>query len=676
MNQIALWLGRAASRHDIVLAALLMVAVGMLILPMPTLAIDFFIAINLTFSVILITTIIYIRDPLELASFPSILLITTLYRLALTVSTSRLILLQHDAGHIVYAFGNFVVGGNLAVGIIVYAIVTIVQFIVITKGAERVAEVSARFSLDGMPGKQMSIDNDLRAGQIDAAESKRLRQTVQKESQLFGAMDGAMKFVKGDAIASIVVILINLIGGMVIGVLQQGLSLGDALHTYSILSVGDGLVAQIPAIVISVAAGLVVTRIPGEERSNLADDLAHQLSAYPIALYIAGVVLLLLGLLPGFPFLVFAALAGALAGIAWWIKHPKHIARSMKGGDGEEAESDMSPGVEPLALRLGAKAARLDKLAALLDGLRWQKFLEIGLALKQFSYEVDVKLPAGVVQVMLYGEVVCTIVMPERECLLARGRRGAVSIIREETLDDSQTLFWVSPEVATEIATLGVPVAEEEQRISYILSGVIDHHAREFVGIQETHYLMSSLEKNFPELVREVQRQLPLGKVSEVLQRLVAEGVSIRNLRTIFEALVEWAPREKDGIMLTEYVRLALRRMIVNRWRAERETLGVWIVGKSIENLLRDSVRQTAAGAYSALTPRENEEIIAAVRQVILDNEVEGVLVTAIDTRRFLRKLIERDMYWLPVLSMPEVGEDRTEVLGSVELAGAFDETI
>ncbi|RQS44928.1 type III secretion system export apparatus subunit SctV [Burkholderia sp. Bp8986] len=676
MNRLSTLLRHATSRHDIVLAVMLMVAIGMLILPMPTLAIDFFIAINLTFSVVLIATIIYIRDPLELAAFPSILLITTLYRLALTVSTSRLILLQHDAGHIVYAFGNFVVGGNLAVGIIVYAIVTIVQFIVITKGAERVAEVSARFTLDGMPGKQMSIDNDLRTGQIDAAESKRLRQIVQKESQLFGAMDGAMKFVKGDAIASIVVILINLIGGVIIGVLQENLPLVDALHTYSILSVGDGLVAQIPAIVISVAAGLVVTRIPGDARSNLADDLAKQLSAHPIALYIAAGALILVGFLPGFPFFVFAMISVAIAGIAWRLKHRNDAGRSTKSGDDGDEESRMHSGVEPLALRLGAKAARIDKLSVLLDTLRWQKFVELGLTLKPFSYEVDAKLPAHTVQITLYGEVTCTMALPVGECLLARGRRGAVSIIREEAIDNGRNLFWITPEVAAEVSALDVPVAEDEQRITYLLSGVIDHHAREFIGIQETHFLMSSLEKTFPELVREVQRQLPIAKVSEVLQRLVAEGVSIRNLRTVFEALVEWAPREKDGIMLTEYVRLALRRMIVNRWRGGRGTLGVWVVGKSIENLLRDSVRQTAAGAYSALTPRENEEIIESVRRVVLSSEGDGVLVTAIDTRRFLRKLIERDMYWLAVLSMPEVGDERTEVLGSVELVSAFDENI
>lgn len=300
------------ARQDIFLAVMLLVAVFMMILPLPTTMVDLLIAINLAFSVILLMISIYLRDPLEFSVFPSLLLITTLYRLALTISTTRLVLLQHDAGEIVEAFGQFVVGGNLAVGMIIFTIITVVQFIVITKGSERVAEVSARFSLDGMPGKQMSIDGDMRAGAIDSVEAKRLRERVQKESRLFGAMDGAMKFVKGDAIAGIIVILINIIGGITIGVMQHKMSAEEAMNTYAVLSIGDGLCAQIPSLLISITAGIIVTRVPGSNKQSLANELAVQVGRQPDALWLAAAILTVFALLPGFPFLIFITLAAAL----------------------------------------------------------------------------------------------------------------------------------------------------------------------------------------------------------------------------------------------------------------------------------------------------------------------------------------------------------------------------
>lgn len=275
MKRLTHWLSLAAVRQDIVLAVLLLLAVFMMIVPLPTALVDLLIAINLTISIVLLMIALYIREPLEFSTFPAVLLITTLFRLALTISTTRLILLQADAGEIVYTFGNFAVGGNLGVGLIVFMIITIVQFIVITKGSERVAEVGARFSLDAMPGKQMSIDGDMRAGIIDANEARRQRGLVQKESQLYGAMDGAMKFVKGDAIAGIIIILVNILGGTAVGVFIHGMSASTAMSTYAILSIGDGLISQIPALLISITAGIIVTRVPGEQRKNLASDLSE-----------------------------------------------------------------------------------------------------------------------------------------------------------------------------------------------------------------------------------------------------------------------------------------------------------------------------------------------------------------------------------------------------------------
>ncbi|MBN9117043.1 MAG: FHIPEP family type III secretion protein, partial [Pandoraea sp.] len=299
----------------------------MIIIPMPPSVMDLLIALNLGLSLLLLMVALYINEPLDFSAFPSVLLMTTLFRLGLTISTSRLILLRADAGDIVYTFGDFAAGGNIVVGMIVFLIITVVNFIVITKGSERVAEVGARFSLDGMPGKQMSIDGDLRAGTIDAAEAKRVRRIVQKESQFYGAMDGAMKFVKGDAIAGLVIIVVNLLGGIGVGVFMRGMSAGDAAAIYAILSIGDGLVSQIPALLISVTAGIIVTRVPGEQRRNLARELTDQLAAQPRSLTLAAVVLVLFGLIPGFPmhyFLLLAALAGTAA---WWA--------GRRGGEGQ-----------------------------------------------------------------------------------------------------------------------------------------------------------------------------------------------------------------------------------------------------------------------------------------------------------------------------------------------------
>lgn len=327
-------LAKISRYQGAILATVLVLAVFMMILPLPTEVVDVLIAFNLMFSLVLLMVVVYLNNAVEFSVFPSLLLITTLYRLSLTVSTSRLILLQHDAGNIVYAFGNFVVGGNLTVGLIIFSIITIVQFIVITKGSERVAEVSARFSLDGMPGKQMSIDGDLRAGSITVEQAAMRREMVQHESKLYGSMDGAMKFVKGDAIASIIVILVNIFGGMAIGVMHEGMRISEALSTYSILSVGDGLVAQIPALLISITAGVLVTRVPGVKgKTNLATELFHQLSGRSMPLIIASSVLVIFAFIPGFPAAVFLPMA-ALIGIVGYLVYR----RGDHGDDTHSAE--------------------------------------------------------------------------------------------------------------------------------------------------------------------------------------------------------------------------------------------------------------------------------------------------------------------------------------------------
>ena len=683
MNKIQQLLAKAAGRHDIILAIMLVVAVFMMIIPLPTPLIDVLIAINLALSVILLMIAIYIRDPLEFSVFPSVLLVTTLYRLALTISTSRLILLQHDAGQIVFTFGNFVVGGNLAVGITIFAIITIVQFIVITKGSERVAEVSARFSLDGMPGKQMSIDGDMRAGIIDAKEAKKLRAKVQKESQLYGAMDGAMKFVKGDAIASIIVIFTNIIGGIAIGVMQKGMSASEALDTYAVLSVGDGLIAQIPSLLISITAGLIVTRVPGETRQNLGKEVVMQITKQPSSLQMAGLVMITFAVIPGFPLWVFGSL-GALTFFFTWYLGKKNQKQADAVGDdksfakeGEESSDDanMQPGAVPLMLMLGSDYPH-QTMKETLHRLRWSLFEKLGVPLPEIQLQVVKSSKTCQCDVLLYQEPVLQLELDVEEALLNE------RFIEMDTRDvvtsyNGENLHWIKEPQIEMAKEQGLTVVEGEAIPACLINKVIDRFIGEFIGVQETRYLMDAMENKYGELIRELQRLLSVGKVAEILQRLVEEGISIRDLRTIFETLVEWVPKEKDVIMLTEYVRIALRRHIRRKFATREGWISALMIGEGIENLIRESIRQSTAGSYSVLNTTQTHMILTEIK-TLLPMDKPCVLLTSLDVRRYLRKIVERELFMTPVLSYQELGDDvEIKVLDHCDLVGeALDEAM
>lgn len=681
MGAIRKLLSLTTQRQDIILVMMLLIAVLMIIIPLPTALVDALITFNLALAIILLMVALYLRDPLEFSAFPSLLLITTLFRLALTISTSRLILLQHDAGEIVYTFGQFAVAGNLAVGIVVFSIITIVQFIVITKGSERVAEVSARFSLDGMPGKQMSIDGDMRAGTIDANEARRQRRMVQKESQLYGAMDGAMKFVKGDAIASIIVTLVNIIGGITVGVLMHNMSASEAANTYGILSIGDGLIAQIPSLLISVTAGIIVTRVPGEQKKNLAAEVSEQIDRYPQALSISAVVLLIFALIPGFPTFDFLFLAGII-GFYLWHKRRQNNQSSHTGygatnndqtGTSVSAGNlNLSPGAVPLKLVLATNLYHRSQssLTAKLDQLRQQKFEQLGIPLSEILIEINQSLADNTLQILLYQEPVLTINMPDA-LLLLDSRSPQVSYATHIDMQglNGTRLQWVDPSYLDMLATLGITGYKEEERLVYCVSLIIDRYASEFVGVQETRFLMDAMETRHAELVKELQRQLSVGKVSNVLQRLTEENISIRDLRSIFEALIEWAPKEKDLVMLTEYTRLGLRRHIIERHRYGQPWITGWMIGAAIENMIRESIRQTSAGSYSTLDPTHSKTIVTTIHEHINSQPQPCVLLATMDIRRFVRKLIERDLFHLPVLSYQEIGDEaQLKILGNIEL--------
>lgn len=661
-----------AGRQDIILAVVLIMAVFMIILPLPTMLIDVLIALNLCVSLLLMMIAVYVKEPLEFSSFPSVLLITTLYRLSLSISTTRLILLQHDAGEIVYTFGNFVVGGNLGVGLIIFSIITIVQFIVITKGSERVAEVGARFSLDGMPGKQMSIDGDMRAGTIDANEARRLRSIVQKESQLYGAMDGAMKFVKGDAIASMIIVLVNIIGGGAIGMFAYSMSASEALNTYAILSIGDGLISQIPALLISITAGIIVTRVPGQESKNLATEMVGQMTVQPRPLYLASGMLLLFAFLPGFPMLVFMTLSAVLGGGAWYLTR-KSMGKGTTGGKHYTStngicsqDHEIKPGSVPLILNIN-KALNSDDLELAIQTLKWSTFEDLGIVIPDIVIN---RSETNNTLLYLYQEMIATLPLELNDVLFTNETAALSELndVREFSLFGGNT-YWLcnSEHMSQELIDSGL---KGDDAIIWFVNTLIRKHAKEFIGVQETKVLMDSMEHDYSELVKEVQRLLPLGKIADILQRLVEEGISIRDLRNIFETLIIWSVKEKDPIVLVEYVRSALRRHLIRRFQDDKGILNVWAIGNSIEESIRESIRQTSAGTYSALEPEQIEKIIMHIKYAI-DDRHDVILITAVDVRRYLCKICESHFSRLSVISYQEIGDQvPVNILGNIEIIG------
>ncbi|MFZ1492015.1 MAG: type III secretion system export apparatus subunit SctV, partial [Candidatus Competibacter denitrificans] len=641
---------------------------------------------------------VYISSPLAFSAFPSVLLLTTLYRLALSISTTRLILLQADAGQIIDTFGNFVVGGNLIVGLVVFLIITIVQFLVITKGSERVAEVSARFSLDAMPGKQMSIDSDMRAGVIDMDEARRRRGLVEKESQMFGSMDGAMKFVKGDAIAGLIIIVVNILGGVTIGVLQRGMSAADALHRYAILTIGDGLIAQIPALLISITAGIIVTRVTTEESTNLGADIGGQILAQPKALLIGAALLGAFALIPGFPSATFVALGLLVGGIGFTLNGVAARAAEDDSGGLTATVSAQAPA----AAGKGASRKKLneqedfaltmplliDVASGLQAAIQPEALNEELLRVRRALY-LDLGVPFPGIHLRFNDQLASErYLIYLQEIPMAQGKLAPGHLLAREQPDNLDLLnipyrqddaflpgvptLWVEDRHGEALRKAGVPVMEPARILTYHLSFVLRKYAEDFVGIQETRYLLDQMDARFGELVKEAQRILPLQKVTEILQRLVSEDISVRNLRDILEALVEWGQKEKDPVLLAEYVRGSLRRYISYKYSSAQNLLPAYLLDPDVEEKIRGGIRQTSSGSYLALDPATTRKLVANVKQAVGDlaqHASKPVLVTSMDIRRYVRKLIEPELYELPVLSYQELAQEVTiQPLGRVNL--------
>ena len=621
-------LSTIARRGELMVAALVTLVIGLLVIPLPTLLLDGLIALNLAASVALLMLAVYVPSSLGLSTFPALLLLTTLFRLSLNIASTKLILLNASAGHIIDTFGRLVVGGNVVVGLVVFLIIAIVQFIVIAKGAERVAEVGARFSLDGMPGKQMSIDADLRAGLIDKEEALRRREGIEQESKLHGAMDGAMKFVKGDAIAGMIIAFVNIIAGIAIGVSMHGLTFGAAVDTYSVLSVGDGMVAQIPSLFVSIAAGILITRVDGtrRERGHLGSQITREVLDHPDALIIAAGIVAIFATVPGLPAWPFLCLALVLGGVGYL---------SRKGSRRKSTSPAFIQDAQgPLAVPLQARIApdlRASLSVATFDAaLAEEKATlarELGLPFPGAQLTLDASLAAG-----HYAIDVQEVQVAVGDCT------------------GGNVLPFAQGEFEPRATT-------REASIAAHLAWIARRHADAFVGIQETHELLARMTRQLPDLAAEVQKAVPLQRIAEILRRLAEEGVSIRHLREICESLILWTPREKDIVLLTEYVRIDLGRFTVPRYLDAKGQLRAIVLETEAEEAIRGAIQSGPAGKFLALDPEATQALMAGAESALSPMRA-GVVLAPMDVRRYLRKFLANKFPSCTVLSFQELPAD------------------
>jgi type III secretion protein V len=667
-------------QNDLVLALLLVAIISLIIFPLPTSIMDALIASNLGLAITLLMLSLYIPNAISLSTFPTLLLLTTLFRLSLNIATTRLILINADAGQIIYTFGNFVVAGNFVVGAIIFLIITIVQFVVIAKGSERVAEVGARFTLDALPGKQMSIDADVRAGNIDLSDAIKQRAAIQMESSLYGAMDGAMKFVKGDAIAGLIITIINILGGIAIGVLQKDMSAVDAMQTYSLLTIGDGLISQIPALFISISSGIIVTRSNDDGHSNLGNEIGRQLLSQPKGLLLSGLILTGFALVPGFPKLQFILIGGTILLIGYVLMKQKALEKERQKPADDPLEKavglltpqlrkakndgEFSPTI-PLQIDLDAGIkAIIDPVAFNRELLQIRRaiYLELGLPFPGIHLNLSTSMAPGSYAILVHEIPVAKgILNPEHYFVMESVSN--LNIIGIDHMADKAFLpgyptLWAPKNEARKLEAAGIPYLCPSSLLCAHLAMVLRQHAADFIGMQEVKNLILKLAENFPDVVAEAQKSLTIPQITEILQRLIREDISIRNLNAIFQGLLEWGPKEKDIVMLCEYVRMGLKRNICHRFSGGQSVLAAYFLDQEVEETIRKAIRKTGASSYLVLEPTMAKSILAVVKQhigAVIDQSIPPVLLTSMDIRRYVKKLIETEFKTLPVLSYQEL---------------------
>ncbi|WP_435746807.1 flagellar biosynthesis protein FlhA [Nocardioides sp. SYSU DS0663] len=655
--------------------------VVMLVIPLPAVVLDLLIALNITGALLILLTAMFVSRPLDFAAFPAVLLVMTLFRLALNVSATRLVLLDGYAGKVIDTFGHFVVGGSLIVGMIIFAILLVIQFVVITNGAGRVAEVGARFTLDAMPGKQMAIDADLNSGLIDEEQARQRRADVHAEADFYGAMDGASKFVKGDAIAAIVITLVNLLGGFAVGMMQRGMSAGDAVQTYSLLSVGDGLVSQIPALLLSVATGLVVTRGAGDE--DMGSEIIHQLTRQKTPLRVAGGSALALCLIPGMPKIPFLLAGGAFLLVSARIDEPG------KAGEAEEtpqlaaAPPADTPELlaaeiqlDPLSLELSADLIDLvdrDQGGDLLErvkALRRKVALETGVLIPPVRTRDNLELPPRTYVIKLFGIEVARGEAP-RGTVLAIGDHLSTlpgEVTREPVF--GLEAKWIPAELAHQAEIGGATVVERTAVMTTHLSDVVSTHASRLLGREDVKLLTDVVKRSHPAVVEELTPTLlTLGQVQRVLQSLLDEGVTIRDLVRIYEALSLRAAETKNHEILVEAARTALGPAVVAP-HVRDGVVHVLSLDPRLEQQMLESMRPSDEGGVILLDPMVAQAMVTHLGQLLVDAEnadIRPVLVCAPQIRPALRRLLRQAVERLPVLSYPElVGATQVRSVGVV----------
>ncbi|WP_019879197.1 flagellar biosynthesis protein FlhA [Succinispira mobilis] len=681
------WIDKVNKYSDIVVTIAIITIVVMMIIPLPPFILDLLLTLNITVGLIILMIAIYNVETLEFSVFPSLLLVTTLFRLALNVSGTRLILLEGYAGEVIRAFGEFVIGGNPVVGFIIFIILIIIQFMVITKGSERVSEVAARFTLDAMPGKQMSIDADLNSGLIDEQQAKDRRLKIQREADFYGAMDGASKFVKGDAIAAIMIIVINIVGGFVIGMLQKNMSALDALQNYTLLTVGEGLVNQIPALLISTSTGIVVTRAASD--SDLGHDITAQLLKNPRIYYIASAVLITFSLIPGLPGVPFFSL-GIIAGlIAYTLSKTMETAveEELSRQEEQEEEEIKKPEnvvgllqVDPMELEIGYSLIPMvdsSQGGDLLDRIvmiRRQCALELGLVVPTIRIRDNIQLKPNVYSIKLKGVEIAS-----GELLLDHYLAMNSGMVDEEISGIATTepafglpALWVPENMREHAEIVGYTVVDPISVLATHLTEIIKRHAAEILGRQDVQTLIDSIKPTYPAVVEElIPNLLSLGDLQKILANLLKERVSIRDLVTIFETLADYAVMGRDIEMLTEYVRHALSRQISQQY-VQDGVLTCITFDLQLENAIHQAVQKTEQGSYVSLDPKSMQALVAALNKELnklAETGYQPVVLVNPAVRLYVRKITERVAPNLAVLSYAEI-DSKVEVqaLGTVRI--------
>ncbi|WP_226566396.1 flagellar biosynthesis protein FlhA [Bacillus stratosphericus] len=676
------------SARDLSVLFSVILIVAMLVIPFPPILLSILIIINISLALIVLLTTMNMQEPLQFSIFPSLLLLLTLFRLGLNISTTRSILSTGDAGKVVETFGSFVVGGNVLVGLVVFLILIIIQFIVITKGAERVSEVAARFTLDAMPGKQMSIDADLNAGMLTESEARNRREKVAREADFYGAMDGASKFVKGDAIAGIIIVIINIIFGIIIGMLQQGMSIQESASHFTLLTVGDGIVSQIPALLISTATGIVVTR--AASNGNLGSDITGQLFAFPTMLYVTAGTIFLLGVFTPIGVLLTGPIAGFLALGAYMMSKNKQDQEEIEEVLEEQAEVEEMKSPESVIHLLQMDAIEFEfgyGLIPLADAnqggdlldrivmIRRQLALELGLVIPVVRIRDNIALNPNEYRLKIKGNEVAKGELLLDHYLAMSPTPDDDPIEGIETIEPSFRLpaKWISEAEKDQAEMLGYTVVDPASVVSTHITEKIRQNTHELLGRQETKQLIDHLKESYPVLVDEITpNPLAVGDIQKVLAKLLKEKVSIRNLVTIFETLADYGKLTTDTDLLTEYVRQSLARQITAQYARENELLKVVTCSGRVEKVIADSVQQTEHGNYLSLDPESSESVIQSVakeiEQLSLRQETP-VLLCSPPIRMYVKQLLERYFPDLPVLSYNEL-EANVEVqsIGVVDI--------